>query len=106
MSPDPRKVQALMAMPLPKCRKEFQSFLGILNSLSKFSPTTTKLFDPLWEVTSVKTKWSRNGMYQDPYDKVNYIIRQDAFKSSMINQSPYTWRLIPLVLAWVPAFYR
>ena len=37
VGPDPRKVQALTEMPPPKCRKELQTFLGILNYLSKFS---------------------------------------------------------------------
>ena len=36
ISPDPRKVQAFTEMPLPKSRKELQSFLHILSYLSKF----------------------------------------------------------------------
>ena len=31
VSPDARKVQALMDMPLPKSKRDFQSFLGIPN---------------------------------------------------------------------------
>ena len=39
-SPDPRRVQALAAMPPPICKKELQSFLGIVNYPSKVSPIT------------------------------------------------------------------
>ena len=38
VSPDPRNIQALMAMPPPKCKKELRSFLAIVNYLGKFSP--------------------------------------------------------------------
>ena len=76
VSPDPRNVETLMAMTLPKWKKEFQSFLGILNYLSKFSPMTAEVSEPLWKLTSVKTERSRNGMYQGLYDKTKYLFRQ------------------------------
>ena len=40
---DPRKVQALIDMLSPKSKKELQSFLGILNYLSKFSTVTAEV---------------------------------------------------------------
>ena len=43
VSLDPRKVQVLTDMPPPKSKKELQSFLGILNYLSKFSPMTAEV---------------------------------------------------------------
>ena len=69
VSPDPRKVQALIAMPQHKGKKELQSFLGIINYLSTFSPMTAEVYESLWKITSVKTVWVRNGMYKDLYDK-------------------------------------
>ena len=78
MGPDTRKVQALMATPQPKCKKELWSFLGILNYLSTFSPITSRLCEPLQKLTSVKTERLWNGMYQGLYDKAKNIIRQDA----------------------------
>ena len=47
MSIDPRKVQALTEMLPPKTKKELQSFLGIPNYLSKFSPITAEVCKPL-----------------------------------------------------------
>ena len=49
--------------------------MGIFNYLSKLSPVTAKVHEPLRKLTLVKSEWSWNEMYQDLYDKgqkVNY----------------------------------
>ena len=48
VSPNLRKVQTLRDMP-PKYKMELQSFLDILNYLSKFSPVTAEVCEPLWK---------------------------------------------------------
>ena len=55
VSEDPSKTEALTGMPAPKKKKELQSFLGIHNSLSKFSPVPEEVCEPLHKLTSVKT---------------------------------------------------
>ena len=70
VNPDPRKVQALTAMPPPKPKKELQLFLGIINYLSKFSPKPAEVCESLWKLTSVKTEWSWDVKFQDLNDKV------------------------------------
>ena len=50
-SPDPRKLKALMDMPPPKYKKDLQSFLGMINSLSKFSSVAAEVFEPLRKLT-------------------------------------------------------
>ena len=52
-SPDPRKVQTLTDVLPPKTTNKLQSFLGILNYTSAFSPVTAGVFKPL--LTQVKT---------------------------------------------------
>ena len=52
-----------MDMPLHKCNKELQSFLGMINYLSKFSPATAEGYEPLRKMITVKTEWSWNGSY-------------------------------------------
>ena len=54
VSPYPKKVQPLMVMPPPKCKKELQSFLVILSYMSKYLQTSTKVFEPLGKLTSIK----------------------------------------------------
>ena len=46
VKPDPHKLKVLMEMP-PLNKKEFQAFLGIINNLGKFSPSTGNVCEPL-----------------------------------------------------------
>ena len=57
MSPDPAKVKALTDMPPLKTKKELQLFLGIVNYLSKFSPMTAEVWEPLQRLISAKVEW-------------------------------------------------
>ena len=63
VSRDPRKVWLLTTIPPLKCKKELQSFLGIVNYLSKFSPMTAEVCEALWKLTWVKLEWSWNRVY-------------------------------------------
>ena len=47
VGPNPRKVQVLMNMPPPKCKMKLIPFWCILNYLSKFSPVTDEMCEPL-----------------------------------------------------------
>ena len=51
VSSDPRKVLALTDMPPLKMKEELQSFLGIPNYLSKLSPVTAEVCEPLLKLT-------------------------------------------------------
>ena len=43
MKPDPRKIDAIQNLPEPKIEALLQSFLGIVNYLSRFSPNIAKM---------------------------------------------------------------
>ena len=47
VSPDPAKIQALKLLPEPKDEKLLQSFLGMVNYLSRFDPNITNLMHNL-----------------------------------------------------------
>ena len=78
MSPDPRKVQVLTDMPPLRTKMELQLFLGIVNYLSKFSPMTTMVWQPLQKLTSVMEDQTCNRMYQDLYKRANKIVKKYA----------------------------
>ena len=44
------------------------------------SPITAEVCKPLQKLTSVKTDWAWNGMYQELYDKAMKLIKQDVCK--------------------------
>ena len=78
ISPDPKNLKALMKLSPSACSKELQSLLGAINYLSRFSPATLKVFEPLRKLTLVKAEWSWNGSYQDLYNKAERAITRDV----------------------------
>ena len=60
MSSDTIKVKMLMDMPPANSKRELQSFLGIGNYPSKFSPMTAEVCKPLQRLTYVKAEWKWN----------------------------------------------
>ena len=41
------KIKAIQEMPVPQCKKQVQSFIGMVNYLSKFSARLSKLTEPI-----------------------------------------------------------
>ena len=50
---DPKKIKAIVKMPNPTSKKEVQTFLGMVQYLSKFSPTLSELFEPLRDLVHI-----------------------------------------------------
>ena len=48
----------------PQKNKKFQAFLGKIEYLSKFSPSTANVCEALRQLTSVKTEWIWHADYQ------------------------------------------
>ena len=99
VSPGSRQVQVFIHMPPPKTKKGLQSFLGILNYLSKFWPMPEEVCEPLQKLTSGKTKWTWNRMYHSLDDKTKKIVKKMHTGSSMTWLDYYTQRPIHLVSA-------
>ena len=74
VQPDPRKIKALVEMSPPK-NKELQAFLGIINYLGKFSPSTANICDPLQKLTSSRAVWM-----------CNCLISGHVWKNKVINK--------------------
>ena len=74
VQPDPHKLKVLTDMPPPKTKKELQAFLGIINYLSKFCPSTVEVCKSLRKLTSAKTEWIWNATYQKMYQISHSVI--------------------------------
>merc|ERR1712082_395510 len=48
ISPDPKNVEALQAIPVPKNKKELQQFLGLANALAMYHPEHQRRAAPLY----------------------------------------------------------
>ena len=52
--PAQSKVSAITAIPAPTCKKQVQSFIGMINYLSKFSTQLSELVEPIRELSKEK----------------------------------------------------
>ena len=78
IQPDPSKIRALTEMPALKNKRELQSFSGIVNYLSKFSPGTVEVCKPLRKLTSCRTTWTWNASYQQLFDNAKSLIKTEV----------------------------
>ena len=52
--PSQSKVKAIQEMPPPQCKKQVQSFIGMVNYLSKFSAQLSELAKPICKLSKRK----------------------------------------------------
>ena len=58
--PAQSKVSAIVEMPAPTCKKQVQSFIGMVNYLSKFLVRLSELVEPLRELSKEKSPLTGN----------------------------------------------
>ena len=68
--PEKSKVSAITAMPLPTNKKQVQSFIGMINYLSKFSPRLSKIAEPIRESSKDKVPSNWSPEHQSPFIQV------------------------------------
>ena len=56
--PAQSKVSAVVEMPPPTCKKQVQSFIGMVNYLSKFSARLSELLEPIRELSKEKVPFN------------------------------------------------
>ena len=56
--PDKSQVSAINKMPAPTSKKQIQSFIGMINYLSKFSARLSEIVEPLRELANDKVPFS------------------------------------------------
>ena len=66
--PAQSKVKAIQEMPAPQCKKQVQSFIGMLNYLSKFSTRISELAEPIRDLCKEKIPFNwgleHDGVFQ------------------------------------------
>ena len=77
VKPDSQKLKVLR-MPPPKMKKELHAFLGKIDYLSKFSPSTANICESLQLLPLSQTELTWNASYQKLFDKEKSIIKEDA----------------------------
>ena len=64
------KVQAIVEMPAPSCKKEVQSFIGMINYLSKVSARLSELALPIRELAKEKITFNWGPEHQAAFKLV------------------------------------
>ena len=78
MAPDPDKVKAVSEMQLPSSVKELQTFLGMTNCLSRFTPNILAMSVPLCNLCKKGTHFAWGPEHQSAFDNVKAAIPSAA----------------------------
>ena len=68
--PAQSKVETIVDMPPPDCKKQVQSFIGMVNYLSKFSACLSELAEPIRDLSKEKVSFNRGSKHQEPFKLV------------------------------------
>ena len=68
--PDKSKVAAIPKMPTPTCKKQAQSFIGIINYFSKFSARLLEIAETIREPSKDKVPFNRGPEHQSAFDQM------------------------------------
>ena len=76
--PSNAKIKAITEMPKPTCLKDLQTFLGMVQYLSKFSPRIAELAEPLHNLTKKHAPYVWGPEHNQAFDDIKKEIVQAA----------------------------
>ena len=76
--PDPKKVDAVHALPTPSHITELHEFLGMVTYLGPFIPSLSTLTAPLCELLKKDAEFSWNASYQTAFQHVKDAVASDT----------------------------
>ena len=68
--PAQSKVSAIVEMPAPTCKKQVQSFIGMVNYLYKFSVRLSELAEPIRELSKDKVPFNWEPEHQEAFNQM------------------------------------
>ena len=69
-NPAQSKVSAIIEMPAPTCKKQVQSFIGMVNYLSKFLARLLELVEPIREPSKDKVPFNWGPEHQEVFNQM------------------------------------
>ena len=72
--PDKIKVTAITKMPAPTNKKQVQSFIGMINYLSKFSSRLSEIVEPIQELAKNKVPFNLGPEHQSAFTQMKQEI--------------------------------
>ena len=77
--PAQSKVSAITEMKAPKCEKQVQSFIGMVNYLSKFSVRLSELVNPIRELSKDKVPFNWDPEHQEAFKQMKTEIARAPY---------------------------
>ena len=72
--PDKNKVTTITKIPAPTKKKQVQSFIRIINYLSKFSARLSEIVEPIWELAKDKVLFNWGPEHQSAFTQMKQEI--------------------------------
>ena len=89
--PAQSKVSAIVEMPAPTCKKQLQSFIGMVNYLSKFLVRLLDLAEPMREISKDKVLFNWGPEHQEAFNQMKRECKSShtCILQSKKRNSPY-----------------
>ena len=69
LKPDPKKIEAVIWMPVPQNKAQLQSFIGLCNYLTCYIPHLTNVLLPLRTITAKASEFHWEKLHSDAFDR-------------------------------------
>ena len=87
LKPDPRKIEAIVAMPEPEDATALKRFLGMVNYLSKFMPHLSEMTEPLRRLEDKDVEWQWLTQHSIAFNTVKkYLTESPVLKYYNVNE--------------------
>ena len=81
--PAQSKLKAIQELPPPQCKKQVQSFIGMINYLSKFSAQLSEFAEPILELSKEKVPFN----WGPEHDSAFYLIKKEIAAAPILAYS-------------------
>jgi len=72
--PDPEKVSAVHAFPVPRSVRELQSFMGLVGYYRRFVPSLATIATPLYHLFKKRVPWRWTGLEQRAFGQLKHAL--------------------------------
>lgn len=90
VSPNPEKVEAIRAVPVPKSKTQLKAFLGIITFYTKFVPKLNIVLSPLYNLLTKDCKWNWSYSCNNAFEKSKKAICSTQVLTHFYPSKPIT----------------
>ena len=100
------KIKAIQEMPAPQCKKQVQSFIGMVNYLSKFSARLSELTDPIRDLCKEKVPFNWGLEHDGAFQLIKKEIAAAPILAYYNPKKPTIFQTDASCKGWVHAFSK